>query len=159
MNCECQRTSLAVYERLISCSPVSCDRKSRRSGPEIPRRQTEFQRDEFSWQFCFAKVRALTGNKWDPVTLNGNICANEFENIKFWDPECFGTAKKAHSSLLKTCAPLLVKDNSLLQDTNPAQEILSLLVTRTIIRVKSWNNQFREVLRLRENRVYILKEL
>lgn len=71
-------------------------------------------------------------------------------------------AEEAGPSFLKTCVSPLLKDNSgasVMQDTHSACEITPLLGIRTITRVKSQNNPFRGVLRLREERIYILKEV
>lgn len=93
MNSECQRPPLAACKRLTSCSHSAGKTGSSRglhyNGNGVP------ERAGFSWQFCFAKVRAFIGKKRDPVAWNGDIWINEFENIKFCGRElpCF----------LKTC--------------------------------------------------------
>lgn len=71
---------LAAYKELISCSHRA--EKAEGQAHDLIIREMELQRglitpkrniNMFSWQFCFVKVRALTGENWDPVAWNGDI--------------------------------------------------------------------------------------
>lgn len=160
-NCECQWTSLATYKRDICWSHRTGSH--RRSGPGLNFEAMEFQRKgDFSLQFCFVKVKASIEKKWGPVNGKGDIWVSELKISNFEFPWTLWACRRGPLLLPKDlCSPLPQKQFRALcyPRHKPAQEITPLLGIRTITRVKLQNNPSREKLRLRQERVCILKEV
>ena len=65
----------------------SQDTKGRRSGPGLNYEANGVsEKGDFSWQFCFVKVKALIEKKWDPVYGKGDIWVSELKISNFEFP-------------------------------------------------------------------------